>query len=115
MHHTPTNFYGGSTSSGRPAASVGQVNSEHTSDSQERDRLLYHSAKIIKSDIISCKGILTKSPNASDVSLMTCKFIIPESLYHLLRWIIANPEKDDELSDTACSNISDERRILMLA
>ena len=45
------------------------------------------------------------------------KSLIPDSLYWLLRWVIAKPEKedDDDFSSPECSNSSDERRILMLA
>ena len=86
--------------------------SDHILGSQ--DRLLYHAAKIIKSDISTCKGILAKPPNPSDISLAACKSAIPESLYNLLRWIITKPEKDDEHADSNCRNMADEKRILML-
>ena len=45
------------------------------------------------------------------------KSLIPDSLYWLLRWVIAKPEKedDDDFSSLEYSNSSDERRILMLA
>ncbi len=51
------------------------------------------------------------------MSLTKAKSLIPDSLYWLLRWVIAKPEKedDDDFSSPECSNSSDERRILMLA
>ena len=43
--------------------------------------------------------------------------MIPESLYWILRWIIANPEKEvhDELTSPECNSHAGERRVLMLA
>ena len=89
----------------------------HSSDGilDDQYRLIYHVAKIIKSDVSTCKGIITKPPNASDISLAKCKSVIPESLYQLLRLIISKPEKDEELAKSTCTNKADERRILMLA
>ena len=58
-----------------------------------------------------------RSPSVVDLSLTKSKSLIPGSLYWLLRWVIAKPEKedDDDVSSPESSNSSDERRILMLA
>ena len=81
----------------------------------DQHRLIYHVAKIIKSDVSTCKGIITKLPNVSDISLTACKSVIPESLNQLLRLKMSKPEKDEDLAKPTCSNKADKRRILMLA
>ena len=83
----------------------------------DRVKLLYRAAKLIKSDIAGCRGISIRPPSVVDLSLTKAKSLIPDSLYWLLRWVIAKPAKedDDDFSSPECSNSSDERRILMLA
>ena len=86
-------------------------------DCSERVKLLYRAAKRIKSEITDCRGISIRPPSVEDSSLTKEKFLNPDSLYWLLRWVIAKPEKgdDDDFSSPECSNSSDERRILTLA
>lgn len=80
-------------------------------------RLLYQTAKLIKSEINDCQGISLRPPNISDFSLTKSKSLIPDKLYWLLRWIITNSDKEGEgdLSSPECSSSSDERRVVMLA
>ena len=83
----------------------------------DRVKLLYRAAKLIKSEITDCRGISIRPPSVVDLSQTKAKSLIPDSLYWLLRWIIAKPEKedDDDFSSPECSNSSDERRILVVA
>lgn len=80
-------------------------------------KLLYQTAKLIKSEISDCQGISLRPPNISDLSLTKSKSLIPDKLYWLLRWIITNSDKEGEgdLSSPECSSSSDERRVVMLA
>ena len=77
---------------------------------------LYHAAQIIKSDIKKCEGIAVQPLNKDDLCLNRGKNMIPESLYTLLCWVIANPNKIqfDDGAVSRCVNEADERRIVMI-
>ena len=84
--------------------------------SDERTRLLYRVAKLIKGDITDCQGIPIRPPNLHDLTLISARSLIPESLYWILRWIISNPSsEEDEFTSPRCNSKTDEKRILMLA
>ena len=72
---------------------------------------------IVEWHLTDCHGISIRSLNVVDLSLTKAKSLIADSLYWLLRWVIAKPEKEDndDFSSPECSNSSDEGRILMLA
>ena len=55
----------------------------------ERTKLIYKAAMIIKSDINSSKGISIQPLHLCDLTSASCKQVVPESLYCLLRWIIS--------------------------
>ena len=85
-------------------------------ESDERTRLLYRVAKLIKGDITDCQGISIRPPNLHDLTLISARSLIPESLYWILRWIILNPSsEEDEFTSPRCNSKADETRILMLA
>ena len=56
---------------------------------------MYLAAKLIKSEITDCRRISIMPPSVVDVSLTNAKSLIPDRIYWLLRWIIPNPEKED--------------------
>ena len=59
-------------------------------------KLLYRAAKLIKSEITDCRGISIRPPSVAYLSLKKAKSYIPDSLYWLLRWVIAKSEKEDD-------------------
>ena len=65
-------------------------------DCSERVKLLYSAAKLIKSEITDSRGISIRPPSVVDSSLTKAKSLIPESIYWLLRWVIAKSEKEDD-------------------
>ena len=67
-------------------------------------------------DITDCQGIPIRPPNLHDLTLISARFLIPKSLYWIIRWIISNPSsEEDEFTSPRCNSEADERRILMLA
>ena len=82
----------------------------------DRIKILYHAAQILKSDMKHSKGIKIQPLCIEDVSLSKAKYLIPETLYSFLCWIIAQPEKIGENGTVApsCQDPEDERRVLML-
>ena len=84
----------------------------------DRTRLLHHTATLIRSDVSKCQGISSNPPCVDNMSLEASRSAFPDSLYWLLRTIVANPETEGnpgESSSQGCSNQADERRIIMLA
>ena len=65
-------------------------------DCSDRVKLLYRAAKLIKSEITDRRGISIRPPSVVDVSLTNAKALIPDTIYWLLRWIIAKPEKEND-------------------
>ena len=63
----------------------------------DHTRLIYNTAKLIRSEISNCHGIPIRPPNMDDLSMTKSRSAIPESLYWLLRWITTNPKKDKKL------------------
>ena len=61
-------------------------------DFSERTKILYKAVMIIKSDINSTTGIPVQPLHLNDITTKTCKQVVPESLYWLLRWIISASE-----------------------
>ena len=80
-----------------------------TDPEKERTMTLYHAAQIIKSDIKKCEGIAVQPLNKDDLCLNRGKDVIPESLYTLLCWVIANPNKI-QIDDGAVSSIFSARK-----
>ena len=83
-------------------------------DNMENIRVLQHAADIIKAEIKDCKGICVKPIDMKDLTFSSCKSIIPDSLYQLLRCIISN-DQVLEVSPPECRNKADERKIVMIA
>ena len=71
-------------------------------------------AMIIKSDINSTTGIPIQPLHLNNLTTKTCKQVVPESLYWLLRWIISASETFQLNPSTECKNSADERGIVML-
>ena len=75
------------------AAATERMSCEQTSvemvDCSDRVKLLYRAVKLIKSEITDCRGISIRPPSVADSSLKKSKFLILDSLYLLLRWVIA--------------------------
>ena len=86
-------------------------------DKDECRRLLYQTAKLIQEDITQCQGISVKPLNINDLTLKCSRCMIPDSLYWILCWIIANPgnEVEDELTFPSCGSEADKKRVLMIA
>ena len=62
----------------------------------DRVKLLYRADKLIKSEVTDCRGISTKPTSDVDSSLTKAKSLIPDSLYGLLRWVIAKSDKEGD-------------------
>ena len=60
----------------------------------------YSTDILIKSEIKDCQGISVRSPSIMDLTLTKPNSLLPDSLYWLIRWVIAKPENegDDEFS-----------------
>lgn len=90
---------------------------EAPAEENEKIRLLYRTAALIKAEIKECQGIPVRPPDINDLTLASSKARIPESLYWMLRWIIETPQKEgeEEFRSPECSNLADERRVVMIA
>eukprot|EP00058_Branchiostoma_floridae_P009808 XP_002595296.1 hypothetical protein BRAFLDRAFT_128105 [Branchiostoma floridae] len=84
-----------------------QSKSAQATEGMDKDLLLYHAAMAIKSDISNATGIQTQPISVADMTLATCRSVVPDSLFKLLQHIITVGH-DDTPSDQ-------ERKILMLA
>lgn len=86
-------------------------------EDSDRVRLLYRTAKLLKSEITDCQGISVQMSNISYLTLTKLKEPVLAGLYRLLRWVIATPDEEGEaeLSSPKCSNSSDVKRVLVLA
>ena len=82
----------------------------------ERTKLLYRTAMLIRGDIAECNGIPVKPLNTDDLSLITAKSLIPDSVYWFLRRVISADDSDNAGNFPAeCKNQSDERKVIMVA
>ena len=83
----------------------------------EKLRVLYNAAKILKSDIKTCKGISIQPLSVADISVDSGRRLLPDSLYSFLCWIISEHHDVDPnkgITIPVCNNPDDERRVLML-
>ena len=83
-------------------------------DVSEKTNILYKAAMIIKSDINSTTGIPIQPLHLNDLTTQTCKHVVPERLYWLLRWIISASETFELKPSTEYKDSADQRRVVML-
>ena len=96
-------------------ASVRRPTTPEAAGAMDKTQQIFHTTKIIKNEIKACKGISIWPLSINGINLESAKSIVPQSLYLLLRWIIACDSDVYEEPDHSLQNMADERRVLNIA
>lgn len=84
------------------------------SDDNIEEREIYNAAVTIKKAVSKCEGINISPLSVDDLNLQKARALIPDPLYWLLRYMISSDKYLPNNNNSSCSNIANERKVLMI-